>query len=181
MAKHNEVGRIGEGIAKEFLIGKGFIFVSANYRKVYGEIDLIFKDISNKLVFVEVKTVSWETPTIGNSSVSRETRSLEFGAAKRVSQPKDSKTLYSMPFYEGENKETAPQKTQRQISVRGETPRPEENIHPQKIQRLKRVIQTYLVSHEMAGDWQFDVIAVFLDQKNKNAKIRHLKNIILEA
>lgn len=131
MAKHNEVGRIGEGIAKEFLIGKGFIFVSANYRKVYGEIDLIFKDISNKLVFVEVKTVSWETPTIGNSSVSHE------------------------------------------------TPRPEENIHPQKIQRLKRVIQTYLVSHEIVGDWQFDVIAVFLDQKNKTAKIRHLKDVIL--
>lgn len=131
MAKHNEVGKIGEDVAKEFLLGKGFLFVSANYRKPYGEIDLIFKDISNKLVFVEVKTVSWETPAPGSSAVSHE------------------------------------------------TPRPEENIHPQKIQRLKRVIQTYLVSHEMVGDWQFDVIAVFLDQKNKTAKIRHLKNIIL--
>ncbi|MFA5877025.1 MAG: YraN family protein [Candidatus Paceibacterota bacterium] len=133
MAKHNIVGRIGEDIAREFLIGKGFIFVSANYRKPYGEIDLIFKDISNKLIFIEVKTVSWETPAISNVSVSHE------------------------------------------------TPHPEENIHPQKIQRLKRVIQTYLVSHEIVGDWQFDVIAVFLDQKNKNAKIRHLKNVILES
>lgn len=133
MAKHNEVGKIGEGVAKEFLMGKGFIFVSANYRKPYGEIDLIFKDISNKYVFIEVKSVSWETPTTGNPSVSHE------------------------------------------------TPHPEENIHPQKIQRLKRVIQTYLVSHEIVGDWQFDVIAVFLDQKNQNAKIRHLKNIILET
>ncbi|TAK58840.1 YraN family protein [Patescibacteria group bacterium] len=133
MAKHNEVGRVGEDVAREFLIGKGFIFVSANYRKPYGEIDLIFKDISNKLIFIEVKTVSWETPDPHSSSVSHETH------------------------------------------------RPEENIHPQKIQRLKRVIQTYLVSHEMVGDWQFDVIAVFLDQKNKTAKVRHLKNIILES
>jgi len=133
MAKHNEVGRIGEDIAREFLIEKGLIFISANYRKTYGEIDLIFKDISNKLIFVEVKSVSWETPTLNHTPVSHETH------------------------------------------------RPEENIHPQKIQRLKRVIQTYLVSHEMVGDWQFDVIAVFLDQKNKTAKIRHLKNIILES
>lgn len=131
MARHNVTGKIGEEIAKEFLIGKGLIFVSANYRKPYGEIDLIFKDIQNKLVFVEVKSVSWETPTSGEGAVSHE------------------------------------------------TPHPEENINSEKVKRLKRVIQTYLVSHEIAREWQFDVIAVFLDQKSKTAKVRHLKNVIL--
>ncbi len=131
MAKHNITGRIGENIAKEFLLGKGLSFVSANYRKPYGEIDLIFKDSPNKLIFIEVKTVSWETAKNSTNAV---------------------------PY---------------------ETYRPEENIHPAKVARLLRVIQAYLVSHEIEGEWQFDVVAVFLDQKSKLAKVRHLKNVIL--
>ncbi len=71
---------------------------------------------------------------------------------------------------------TLPQGT---LNVSHETPHPEENIHPQKIERLKRVIQVYLVSHGITEEWQFDVVAVFLDQANKKAKVRHLEDVIL--
>ena len=59
--------------------------------------------------------------------------------------------------------------------------RPEDNIHPWKLKRLSRVIQSYLIENEMDrdNDWQFDVIAVFLDLKNKTAKIEHIKDIVL--
>lgn len=59
--------------------------------------------------------------------------------------------------------------------------RPEENVHYQKLKRLSRVIQTYLldkrVSHET--EWQIDVMAVFLDLENKKARFRWTENIII--
>ena len=57
--------------------------------------------------------------------------------------------------------------------------RPEENVHPKKLQRLSRVIQTYLLEHSLDDNLQFDVIAVFLDIKNREAKCRITENIIL--
>ena len=58
--------------------------------------------------------------------------------------------------------------------------RPEDNIHPWKVKRLSRVIQTYLLEKKGEDkEWQFDILAVFLDLKNKEAKIRFTENIIL--
>jgi putative endonuclease len=59
--------------------------------------------------------------------------------------------------------------------------RPEEQVHFWKQKRLARAIQTYLaekrISHETP--WQIDIIGVFLDRTNKQAKIRFLENIVL--
>ena len=59
--------------------------------------------------------------------------------------------------------------------------RPEDNIHPWKLKRLSRTIQTYLIENNMSEDdkWQFDAITVFLDIKNKAAKVEHIKDIII--
>ena len=57
MARHNEVGQKGEEIASKYLEKKGFTIQDRNYRKKWGEIDIVaFKD--KVLHFVEVKTVS---------------------------------------------------------------------------------------------------------------------------
>ena len=60
------------------------------------------------------------------------------------------------------------------------TKRPEENMHPWKLKRLSRTIQTYLI-HKRIGNtpWQFDVLLVYLDLKNRTARIKTLENIIL--
>ena len=57
MAKHNKIGEVGETIASNFLTRKGFLVVTRNYRKKWGEIDIVAQK-DNKLHFVEVKTVS---------------------------------------------------------------------------------------------------------------------------
>ena len=57
--------------------------------------------------------------------------------------------------------------------------RPEENMHPWKLQRLSRVVQTYLSEHESMGDWQFDLLVVFIDSENKKVKVRRMENIVL--
>ena len=54
-----EVGRIGEDIAAQFLTRKGFKVIERNYRKPWGEIDIIAVKGSS-VRFVEVKTVSRE-------------------------------------------------------------------------------------------------------------------------
>jgi putative endonuclease len=56
MAEHNEIGKIGEKITKEFLMKHGFHIITANYRTRYGEIDIVAKK-DNKIRFVEVKSV----------------------------------------------------------------------------------------------------------------------------
>src|SRR3990167_4457482 len=49
--------------------------------------------------------------------------------------------------------------------------RPEDNMHPWKLKRLARVIQTYLVSKNPdEREWQVDLLVVFLSLKEKNAK-----------
>ena len=51
--------------------------------------------------------------------------------------------------------------------------RPEENVHYQKLKRLSRVIQTYLLDKKVSyeTEWQIDVLAVFLDLGNKKGQI----------
>ena len=52
-----KLGEVGERVAEEFLVGRGYILVEKNYKNKYGEIDLILeKDRGEKIVFVEVKT-----------------------------------------------------------------------------------------------------------------------------
>ncbi len=51
---HIEVGQLGEEIALNYLKKRKFKHISKNYRKKYGEIDLIFKK-DGILYFIEVK------------------------------------------------------------------------------------------------------------------------------
>jgi len=59
--------------------------------------------------------------------------------------------------------------------------RPEDNMHPWKLKRISRTIQTYLLSKKIPDEkeWQVDLLVVFLDIKNKKAKIKVVSDIIL--
>jgi len=57
--------------------------------------------------------------------------------------------------------------------------RPEENVHPQKLKRLYRTIQTYLLEKGIEDEWQLDVLAVFLDLEKKQARCRVTENVIV--
>jgi putative endonuclease len=58
--------------------------------------------------------------------------------------------------------------------------RPEENMHPRKMKRLSRTIQTYLI-HKRIGNtpWQFDLLLVYLDIDNRKARVKAIENVIL--
>ncbi|MBU0723106.1 YraN family protein [Patescibacteria group bacterium] len=128
------IGDLGEEIACRFLERKGFAIKDRNYRKKYGEIDIIaVKD--KELHFVEVKSVSRQ------------------------------KNIF--------------QKDQNEYA-------PEDNVHPWKLKRLSRTIESYLLDskkcpqNEEEPDWQFDIIVVLLYKDEKHAEIKFLQNIMLE-
>lgn len=58
--------------------------------------------------------------------------------------------------------------------------RPEENMHPWKMKRLRRVVETYLISKRLGYiDWQFDLLVVYLDIEKRLARVKVVENIIL--
>lgn len=77
------------------------------------------------------------------------------------------------------NREVSPQ-VPRGLSSRDDFYEPEDNIHPWKIKRLSRAINTYLLEKKIDDetDWQIDSIAVYLEKgTNKLLKIDHLEDI----
>lgn len=132
MAKHNEIGKIGEDIGSEWLKRRSFEVIDRNYSKKWGEIDIVARETGGKVHFIEVKTVSYETK-----------RELE-------------------------------------ASVSHGTWRPEENVHIQKQERLKRAIETWIMEHEYKGLFQIDVLAIRVVPREKLARVTYLENVIFE-
>jgi putative endonuclease len=65
-------------------------------------------------------------------------------------------------------------------AVTRRTWRPEENVHREKLTRLKRAIETWLIENKTGNEWQIDVIAVRLVPREKFATVKHLSNVILD-
>ena len=54
MAAHNDFGKLGDELAVNYLIGKGYEILERNWHNIHKEIDIIAKD-GKFLVIVEVK------------------------------------------------------------------------------------------------------------------------------
>lgn len=57
MASHNELGKWGEQIAREYLITNGYTIVEHDTREGHFEVDFIVMK-GNRIIFIEVKTRS---------------------------------------------------------------------------------------------------------------------------
>lgn len=57
--------------------------------------------------------------------------------------------------------------------------RPEDNMHPWKLKRLARIMQTYLLEKKLDCDWQLDLVTVKIDEKNRKARVEIVENIII--
>lgn len=58
--------------------------------------------------------------------------------------------------------------------------RPEDNMHPWKLKRIARAIQTYILYKKWDDrDWQFDLLVVFLDMNKRTGKVKVVSDIIL--
>ncbi len=129
-AQNNETGARGESIAAVYLKKQDFLIIARNYHKKWGEIDIVAKR-ADKVHFVEVKTVSYETK--GNLE-----QAVSYG-----------------------------------------TWRPEENVHPFKLKKLSRAIESWLMEHKYEGEWQIDVVAVRIVPRETFATVKVIENIII--
>ena len=57
--------------------------------------------------------------------------------------------------------------------------RPEDNMHPWKLKRLSRAIQTYLLEKDIELEWQLDLVTVKIDQQNRRARVEIIENVII--
>lgn len=58
---------------------------------------------------------------------------------------------------------------------------PEDNMHPRKLQRLARAVQSYLLDRNVSDEteWQFDLVTVRIDTDKGLHKIEVLEDIVL--
>lgn len=90
MAEHNYVGKMGEGLAREYLQKQGYKIIEQNYRTKYAEIDLVAQKSTlfskGAMVFVEVRTKVGE----------------QFGSPEdTINRQKLRKVLYNAKSYAG--------------------------------------------------------------------------------
>lgn len=121
-----EVGQLGEDIAAKYLETKGFLIIARNYRKKWGELDLIAKK-DGQLRFVEVKAT---------------VRDLSGGV------------------------------------VSHETYRLEDKVHPDKLKRMYRAIESYLAEKDINEEWSIDVVTVLIDKSQRMARCELIENVL---
>jgi putative endonuclease len=97
------LGSAGEKLAEQFLRKQGYKILERNYRKKFGEIDIIARH-RRAVVFVEVKTRS----------------SVDFGL-------------------------------------------PEESVKPDKLRRIEKAAEFYLISHRIKAPVRYEVLSVLAD------------------
>ena len=153
------IGDLGEHFAVNYLASRHFVIKEKNYRKKWGELDIIAEKDS-ELRFVEVKSVVTASRRgfAKSDSVSRVTP-LGLLLWRVSSLPRNREVSHETSDYF-----------------------PEENIHLWKQRRMARAIQTYLLEKHISEEkeWQIDVIAVFLDFFEKRAIIRHLEDVVFD-
>lgn len=59
--------------------------------------------------------------------------------------------------------------------------RPEDNIHPWKIQKLAKTVLVYLEEKSVSDEteWMFDIVTVYIDAKRRISKVFIMEDIIL--
>ena len=59
--------------------------------------------------------------------------------------------------------------------------RAEDNMHPWKLQRLARTVQSYLLDKNVSDDvdWQFDMITVHIDMSKRLSRVFYTPDLVL--
>ena len=95
MTNKSEIGRIGEDLACQYLKNKGFQIIERNFRRPWGEIDIISQDENGALVFVEVKTMR----QFGNAAIA------ELNTEEKITKQKLTKIKRTSYLYANANPE----------------------------------------------------------------------------
>jgi len=104
--KHISIGRLGEDVASGHLERLGFSVVERNYRKKWGELDIVAKK-GGVLHFVEVKAGSWNKVGWPKDGTERYRPEDHMHAAKRLRMGRAVQTYLAEHRLEPETEWTA--------------------------------------------------------------------------
>lgn len=63
-------------------------------------------------------------------------------------------------------------------TVSHDTWRGEDNVHPKKLERMYRTIESWLTENHFEGEYQVDIAIAMLDTTKKRAVLRYIDNIV---
>jgi putative endonuclease len=66
------------------------------------------------------------------------------------------------------------------VAVTHETYRPEDRVDRNKQERLKRAIQSWIIENKYKGEFQIDILVVYLVPREKYAQVKLLRNVIFD-
>lgn len=87
MENNLTIGRVGEEIACVYLAEQGYKVLERNFRRPWGELDIVARDKDRTLVFIEVKTMKFN----GSASIQAGESGQGSGATRRI-LPEDNMT-----------------------------------------------------------------------------------------
>jgi len=56
--------------------------------------------------------------------------------------------------------------------------KPEDNIHPMKLKKLLRTIETYVLNKNYKGHFELHIALVYLDLRNKKTKVKIIEDVV---
>lgn len=169
--QHLIVGRAGEDIACKYLQNKGYKIIERNFRRKWGEIDIVCsaKPTLNNPFYPPVihKSVVWRLWE-GIKNVLQVTKNCSTDFEKEEEIP-------LTPFKKGERIIFVEVKALKSGDLN-----PEDNVTLSKQRKLIRTCELYMASHHFDPDtdWQIDVVAIKIDMATKKASVNHIENAV---
>jgi len=191
---HINIGKIGEKIALNFLRNKKYKILDINLRNKLGEIDILASYNKSMIDFNqdEEKTLNIDDlyKTLINGKINDKINDILYDKNKGhflwQSFKNNFKNLFIKILFDRfvnidcskENLVFVEVKTIFQSDNRKNL-MPEENLTYFKKQKLLKAAKSYLLSHKLFLDinWQFDLIAIILDANQNKVILRHYKNV----
>ena len=160
VSKHIEVGKAGEEIACRYLESKGYKIIERNFRKKWGEIDIVCKKKAQD--FRTDKSQDLHKPLF-KSILSGIVNVLHGTKEYSIGSDFDDKIV----FIEVK-------------TLKSGNLNPEDNVTLSKQKKLIRTCELYLAekNFNMDTDWQIDVVAITLDRSTNKATINHIENAV---
>ncbi len=103
MTKKSEIGQLGEDLACECLKKQGYKIIERNFRRPWGEIDIICQDPDKTLVFVEVKAIRQFGKLTANNSAEFVNSASELMPEDQLTKSKFQKLAKTASMYVGQN------------------------------------------------------------------------------
>lgn len=195
---HLKLGQWGEEIACQYLKNKGYNILERNFRKRWGEIDIICRVSLETIKKNTQLTASQESDVIHNknaqSSTSHKLSNWFYKLLNKFfNKPSNSQkshkiateSFYKSPVFSQIRIPHRTSNNSKLVFIEVKTLKtgnlnPEDNMTWHKQHKLIRICQSYLAYNhlDLDVDWQIDVVAISVDPILGRAKIRHYENAV---